>query len=161
MQISEQPLKNMAKNKKKTQVAANIGTPRTAVDVEKLVSVFKKLTSDELETKRFFYKLIKRIESTLPLKDVDFKDMESSVEELYPTVLDFPKRPEGSKNCSKDELDIREKNYFANWLKDIYENHQGDHLSYFEHNLEVGAFLKKTRFGGSFGGLSRCQTCCW
>lgn len=56
-----------------------------------------------------------------------------------PTILGMPRRPAWNAEMSKQELDKRELDAFADWVADVYaraEHCEGE-LNFFEHNLDV------------------------
>ncbi|CAG8502968.1 3044_t:CDS:10 [Ambispora gerdemannii] len=99
-------------------------------DPTRLYSVFKKLTPREVQTNR--------LASMKPFTRLDAKSaLEVSVQDIYTTIIEFPKRPPWNHQMSKEELIANEKKYFQRWLKDIYDRWGKEELSFFEHNLEV------------------------
>lgn len=58
--------------------------------------------------------------------------------------LEMPTRPIWSKTLSPEDLEIQERNYFEQYLKDIYAKYPLEELNYFEHNLEVWRQLWRT-----------------
>ncbi|ORX89210.1 P-loop containing nucleoside triphosphate hydrolase protein [Basidiobolus meristosporus CBS 931.73] len=95
----------------------------------RLRSVFEKMTPAQIK--------INKELSMQPLVRLPKEALEVSLEETYPKILDFPKRPSWSYQMSKNALETREKEYFEEWLEKIYSEFPVDQLSFFEHNLEV------------------------
>ncbi|KAJ3029072.1 UNVERIFIED_CONTAM: Guanine nucleotide-binding-like protein 1 [Siphonaria sp. JEL0065] len=100
-------------------------------DVLKLVSVFAKLSSLEIETRKR--------ESQKPLLRVQNNALEIGFDDLYSPakIISFPRRPPWFKGESKETVEQREEAYFQQWKESIYKTWDPQELSYFEHNLEV------------------------
>ncbi|KAI9487085.1 MAG: hypothetical protein EXX96DRAFT_551752 [Benjaminiella poitrasii] len=97
-------------------------------DRTKLVSVFEKLTSQQIEKER--------LRSMKPLQRLSKDCLEIKTNE-FDEYIDFPKRPAWDYNMTKEEIDQQEQESFDTWVKDIEEKHRGEELSWFERNLEV------------------------
>ena len=76
--------------------------------------------------------------ATKPVTFVPEKELEISVDEIYPpgTILDIPKRPSWSSNGTRVTVEAAEEKMFESYLNEIYAKFPMDYLSYFEHNLE-------------------------
>ncbi|KAI9274751.1 hypothetical protein BDA99DRAFT_498487 [Phascolomyces articulosus] len=97
----------------------------------KLVSMFEKLSSQEIERAR--------LRSMKPFERLPQTALEIGVDSFSESI-DFPKRPAWSYGMSKEQVEARENEYFEKWVKDIYARYGNDErgqLSWFEHNLEV------------------------
>ncbi len=67
--------------------------------------------------------------------------LEISVNDIYTTFIDFPKRPPWNYEMTKEELETNEEHYFQQWLYDVYDKYPKEELSFFEHNLDVNINL--------------------
>ncbi|CAB5213507.1 unnamed protein product [Rhizophagus irregularis] len=95
----------------------------------RLHSVFEKLSPREIRAQRkASMKAFTRLPSTA---------LEVSVNDIYTTVIDFPKRPSWHYGMTKEELESNEEHYFRQWLDDVYNKYPREELSFFEHNLDV------------------------
>lgn len=81
----------------------------------------------------------KETSQKVPIEFVDEKDLEISIEQVYPpdSVLEMPKRPKWTYLMSKQQLEQQENGYFTDYLAKIHEDYEDKQLSYFEHNLET------------------------
>ena len=113
---------------------------------DQLLTIFNKETNEDV--------MRRKIESRIPyikkpLGDLGFAlhddilplpfqsiSVKSNRNNQY-TNIEIPIRPRWTSNTTKNELDKNEKEYFKNYLKDIYENHEKSRLNQFEHNIEV------------------------
>ncbi|RGB23156.1 hypothetical protein C1646_774933 [Rhizophagus diaphanus] len=96
---------------------------------KRLHSVFDKLSPREIRARRkASMKAFTRLPSTA---------LEVSVNDIYTTVIDFPKRPSWHYGMTKEELESNEEHYFRQWLDDVYNKYPREELSFFEHNLDV------------------------
>ncbi|KAI9199722.1 uncharacterized protein BJ171DRAFT_517612 [Polychytrium aggregatum] len=74
-----------------------------------------------------------------PFHRLDETGLEVDYDSFYPesAIIPLPKRPAWSYDDSKEVLEEREQSYFQSWIESVHTEFQGDHLSYFEQNLEV------------------------
>ncbi|GJJ79052.1 large subunit GTPase 1 [Entomortierella parvispora] len=96
---------------------------------QKLRSVFMRRSAVDIENSRR--------DSMKPLELVPECELEVSFENMFPSVIGFPKRPEWDYSMSREELEKNERNMFDEWMDSIYNRYPAEELSYFEHNLEV------------------------
>ncbi|KAJ3089117.1 hypothetical protein HK102_007178, partial [Quaeritorhiza haematococci] len=78
----------------------------------RLESTFSKLPRDVLEKKKQ--------ESVVPYERLPKSDLEVGYDNSIP-VIDLPTRPPWSYTDTKDELDVRERRYFDEWLAGVYD----------------------------------------
>ncbi|KAI8646153.1 hypothetical protein BD408DRAFT_440384 [Parasitella parasitica] len=95
---------------------------------KKLVSIFERLSHQEIESEK--------LKSMQPLKRLPKECMEVREDE-FDEFIDFPKRPVWDYDMTKEEVEKQETECFENWVKAVEETYGGDHLSWFERNLEV------------------------
>ncbi|KAG0042338.1 Guanine nucleotide-binding-like protein 1, partial [Gryganskiella cystojenkinii] len=95
----------------------------------RLRSVFMRRSPVDIESSRRA--------SMKPLELVSESDLEVSFEEMFPSVIGFPKRPEWDYSMSREELEKNEHRMFEAWMDSVYNKYPAEELSYFEHNLEV------------------------
>ncbi|KAI8323680.1 P-loop containing nucleoside triphosphate hydrolase protein [Martensiomyces pterosporus] len=96
----------------------------------KLTSRFDKLSRQQVE-------INKRI-SMRPLQRLSAEEgLTMSFEDAYSADVDIPVRPLWSYRQSREQLEKREEEYFAQWLKEIKELQDMDSVSLYEKNLEV------------------------
>ncbi|CAG8534852.1 9594_t:CDS:10 [Funneliformis caledonium] len=96
---------------------------------KRLHSVFEKLSSKEIKAQRkASMNTFARLPSTV---------LEVSVNDIYKSIIDFPKRPSWNYEMTKEELEANEEHYFQQWLDDVYDRYPKGELSFFEHNLDV------------------------
>ncbi|OCT67929.1 guanine nucleotide-binding protein-like 1 [Xenopus laevis] len=81
----------------------------------------------------------KKIAREKILEPVPESELEVHIDQIYRpgSVLDFPKRPAWTYEMSKEAVQSREERAFKEYLQKIYENHDPQELSYFDHNLET------------------------
>ncbi|KAG9307332.1 hypothetical protein G9A89_017160 [Geosiphon pyriformis] len=103
--------------------------PVDSRDHTKLYSIFKKLTPREVQKNR--------LASMKPLTRLPKSELEVSAQDMYPVIIEFPKRPPWNYKMTREQLVISEERYFQQWLKDLYERWGNEELSFFEHNIEV------------------------
>ena len=73
-----------------------------------------------------------------PLQSIeDNSDLEKTIDEYFPTSLDFPKRPKWDESMSKVTMESGEAKYFRKYVEDIFDKHEKTKLSFFELNLET------------------------
>ena len=123
-------------------------------DSNRLHSVFEKLSPREIKAQReASMKAFTRLPSVrindLNTLKIDQKldkfliysylktALEVPINDIYTTVIDFPKRPPWHYGITKEELEINEEHYFQRWLDDIYNEYPREELGFFEHNLDV------------------------
>ncbi|CAI2184324.1 13708_t:CDS:10 [Funneliformis geosporum] len=91
--------------------------------------IFEKLSSQEINAQRkASMNTFTRLPSTV---------LEVSVNDIYKSIIDFPKRPSWNYEMTKEELEANEEHNFQQWLDDVYDKYPKGELSFFEHNLDV------------------------
>ena len=92
---------------------------------------FKSDTSEEVEKGKA---LARESISYLPEEACEI-----DLDEIYKpgTVLDMPKRPNWSHQLTKEQLNANEESYFKSYLDKIFQQFDGNDMSYFELNLET------------------------
>ncbi|KAG1458240.1 hypothetical protein G6F56_006442 [Rhizopus delemar] len=96
---------------------------------KKLVSVFEKLSQQEIEKEK--------LKSMQPLKRLPKESLEINETE-FKEFIDFPKRPYWDHDMSKEEVEKREKESFEAWVNHVQEKHgEKEELSWYERNIEV------------------------
>ncbi|KAK7595468.1 hypothetical protein V9T40_013293 [Parthenolecanium corni] len=109
--INEQPLKNDRSN------------------VNRYALQFHVETKEELQKRK---ELARQTISPVPEDQ-----LEIDVDEFFLPELDFPQRPPWSYEMGKEQLELRESNYFKDYISSIKQRFNWEELSYFELNLET------------------------
>ncbi|XP_053578018.1 guanine nucleotide-binding protein-like 1 [Bombina bombina] len=93
---------------------------------------FERESKEEVERR-------KKIAQDKVLDPIPEAELEVDISEIYRpgSVLDFPKRPAWNYDMSKEAVLSQEERAFKDYLQKIYENHNPQELSYFEHNIET------------------------
>lgn len=79
----------------------------------------------------------RREKARQPLKPIDSSDLVKTIDEYFPSSLDFPTRPEWNESMSKISMESNEARYFRKYVEDIFDKHENTQLSFFELNLET------------------------
>ncbi|KAI8973520.1 P-loop containing nucleoside triphosphate hydrolase protein [Mycotypha africana] len=98
----------------------------------KLVSVFRKLTHQEIEAEK--------LKSMQPLVRFPKECLEINPEtdRYVKEYLEFPKRPIWNYTMSKEEVEQHEQEAFDHWMQSMEERYgESNQLSWYERNLEV------------------------
>ncbi|KAI7872945.1 hypothetical protein BDF14DRAFT_1960989 [Spinellus fusiger] len=112
-----------------TMTQADI-TGQPVKDTKRLVSIFERLSPQEIEAAR--------MKSMQPLYRRPKTSLEVSAE-TFTDAMDFPKRPMWDYAMTKEELEEKEEQSFKAWMEQLQNTQQqeGKELSWFERNLEV------------------------
>ena len=78
-------------------------------------------------------------EAGKPLVRRNETELEVDIESVYrpSSALDMPVRPAWTYDMDKEQLEKQERDYFAEYLNEIFESFGAEELSYFEMNLET------------------------
>lgn len=74
-----------------------------------------------------------------PIHSLPEEACEIDLDQIYKpgTALDMPKRPQWSHQLTKEQLNSNEESYFKRYLDKIFQQFDGNEMSYFELNLET------------------------
>ncbi|EPZ36147.1 P-loop containing nucleoside triphosphate hydrolase protein [Rozella allomycis CSF55] len=94
---------------------------------QNLTSAFQRLSASEIEERKQ--------RAMEPYMELGPEALEIEPKDIYPEVIDIPKRPYWNYEMTKEQVETNEEKMFHEWLEKV--GHEKKELSFYERNLEV------------------------